>query len=219
MANMKLFGLTEDASTAADEFMTKFGLNDEFNRIFTTDEVKAMIQAGFEKTKGDIENAINDNPEEVRELLRNLAAENQLFDHEAFTENLRFYMRYTLMKSMKKANQLMGLMGAEITDDFMKENASDALSFIMVRKAFECKIDVLHDMYLDLMVKEIMERFDVDPEQEEPQETDEEEIKNPGSIGELFDLLQRAGVIEVHVIPICLGRDDGGEDSEEDSEE
>ena len=62
MANMKLFNVPEDTSTAVEDFMTKFGLNETFERLFNTDEVKAMIQAGFEKTKADVETIMVDVP-------------------------------------------------------------------------------------------------------------------------------------------------------------
>ena len=219
MANMKLFNVPEDTSTAVEDFMTKFGLNETFERLFNTDEVKAMIQAGFEKTKADVETIMVDVPADLDETLTNLISMNNFYDQDAFTENLHFYMRYTLMTSVKKASIIGKIFGEEITPEFMARTAPKYLGMVLDKEAFQIKINQLHDEYLMLMLRTVDEVEGAnDPTKNEPQETDKERTKVPGPIGELFDLLQRAGAIEVHVIPICVG-DDDGEDSEEGSEE
>lgn len=219
MANTKLFRLPEDTSTAVEEFMTKYGLNETFDRLFNDDEVKTMTQKGFEKTKSDVESIMAEAPEEIKEALTNMISENQFYDQEAFTENLRFFMKYVLMKSVKNASFLGRIFGEEITPEFMARTAPEYLGFVLDKEAFQLKINQLHDEYIMMILRTVekIERGDDQP-QEEPQETDEERTKVPGPIGELLDLLRNAGAIEVHVIPICIGGDDG-EDSEEDSEE
>ena len=219
MANMKIFRLPEDTSTAVEDFMTKFGLNETFERLFNTDEVKAMIQAGFEKTKADVETIMVDVPADLDETLTNLISENEFYNQDAFTENLRFFMKYVLMKAVKDASFLGRIFGEEITPEFMARTAPKYLGMVLDKEAFQIKINQLHDEYLMLMLRTVDEVEGAnDPTKNEPQETDEEKIKIPGPIGELFDFLQSAGAIKVHVIPICVG-DDDGEDSEEGSEE
>jgi len=219
MANTKLFRLPEDTSTAVEEFMTKYGLNETFDRLFNDDEVKTMTQKGFEKTKSDVESIMAEAPEEIKEALTNMISENQFYDQEAFTENLRFFMKYVLMKSVKDASFLGRIFGEEITPEFIARTAPEYLGFVLDKEAFQIKINQLHDEYIRMIIRtaEKIKRGDDQP-QEEPQKTDEERTKVPGPIRELLDLLQNAGAIEVHVIPICIGGDDG-EDSEEDSEE
>lgn len=158
MAN-NVIATTEQREEVRD-FISKYKMEEEMNRLFDREDVSAIINAGFEKTKKQLEDAVSLFPAEHREYANSVIEKNGMYLIVDFSDNVRLVFGRISQLSMDFGlKQIKILFGSEVPDEIVYQAGRDIIAEVFTPQEISIKVDEIGEMYMKFFLKEATKTF------------------------------------------------------------
>ena len=87
-------------TTEIRDSISKYDIKDEMDRLFGQEDVSAVINAGFEKTKKQLEHAVSLFPSEYKEYANTVIEKNGMYLIVDFSDNIRFVFERVFQRTL-----------------------------------------------------------------------------------------------------------------------
>ena len=158
MAN-NVIASTEQRNEIRD-FISKCNMKDEIDRIFGQEDVSAIINAGFEKTKKQLEEAVSLFPDESKEYANSVIERNGMYLIVDFSDNVRLvFERISQLAMDFGLKEIKKLFGSEVPDEIVYQAGRDIIAEVFTLQEISNKVDEIGEMYMKFFLKEATKTF------------------------------------------------------------
>ena len=159
MAN-NVIATTEQREEIRDS-ISKYNIKDEMDRLFGQDDVSAVINAGFEKTKKQLEHAVSLFPDENKEYANTVIEKNGMYLIVDFSDNVRLVIERVFQLTMDVGlKQIKKLFGRKASDEIILQAGKEIVEEVFTPENISIKVDEIGEMYMDYFLKEATKTFE-----------------------------------------------------------
>ncbi len=158
MAN-NVIATTEQREEIRDS-ISKYDIKDEMDRLFGQEDVSAVINAGFEKTKKQLEHAVSLFPSEYKEYANTVIEKNGMYLIVDFSDNIRFVFERVFQRTMDFGlKQIKQLSGREVPNEIVLQAGKEIIEKVFTPQNISIKVDEIGEMYMEFFLKEATKIF------------------------------------------------------------
>lgn len=159
MAN-NVIASTEQRNEIRD-FISKWNMKDEMDRLFGQEDVSAVINAGFEKTKKQLEEAVSLFPDESKEYANTVIEKNGMYLIVDFSDNVRLVFERVFQLTINVGlKELQKIFGREVPDEIVMEAGKEVISEVFTPQEISIKVDEIGEMYMKFFLEEATKTFE-----------------------------------------------------------
>lgn len=142
-------------------FISKYKMKEEMDRLIDREDVSAIINAGFEKTKKQLEDAVSLFPAEHKEYADSVIEKNGMYLIVDFSDNVRLVFERVIQLGMDVGlKEIKILFGRKVPDEIVYQAGREIIAEVFTPQEISIKVDEIGEMYMKFFLKEATKTFE-----------------------------------------------------------